>query len=411
MSSPSGSVPGMEISDRLRIAVVTESFLPTRNGVTTSVCRILEHLSRRGHDTIVICPGPAPETYAGAPVISVPSVPYREFPVGMPSRRVIQALAAFRPDVVHLASPFVVGARGITAAAQLGIPALAAYQTDVPGFATRHHAGVLAAPAWRWIRRLHEQAEVTLAPSTASMISLAGHGVPRLALWPRGVDQTRFTPQRRSSERVQQRRKELAPHGEVLVGYIGRLALEKQVERLKVLVDVPGIRLVVGGDGPARHGLGRTLRQLDPVFLGWLDGDDLADAYALLDIFVHTGTAETFGQTIQEAMATGIPVIAPACGGPLDLIRPGVTGLHYQPDDDNELRDAVTALSYNEAFRRSLGEAGHASVQDRTWQALGDQLITHYRSVIAAFARQAPAACVLPGLPPTRHAMRFMRIR
>ena len=368
---------------RLRIAVVTESFLPTGNGVTTSVCRVLEHLNRRGHDTVVICPGPAPESFAGARVIGVPSFSYRQFPVGMPSSKVIRTLSSFAPDIVHLASPFILGAAGVTAAAQLGVPTVAVFQTDVPGYAQRHHAKLLRHAAWRWVHRIHAQADLTLAPSSAALEELRSHAVPRLALWQRGVDGDRFSPHRRTTPAVAELRARLAPNGEVLVGYVGRLSAEKRVERLAALARLPGVRLVVVGEGPARRQLERVLAPADPAFLGWLDGDELADAYAALDIFVHTGTEETFGQTLQEAMASGVPVVAPARGGPLDLVAPGLNGLLYGPEDNAGLRSSVAALSEDGDQRRWMGTAARAGVQRRTWELLGDELIAHYRGVLA----------------------------
>jgi phosphatidylinositol alpha 1,6-mannosyltransferase len=367
---------------RLRVAVVAESFLPTGNGVTTSVCRTLEHLNRRGHDAVVICPSPAPESFAGARVIGVPSISYRRFPVGLPSSKVIRTLASFAPDVVHLASPFVLGSAGVTAANQLGVPAVAVFQTDIAGYARRHGVPVLHGPAWRWIRRIHEQADLTLAPSRTTMDELHRRRVPRLALWQRGVDGERFNPRRRNTPAVAALRARLAPDGETLVGYVGRLSAEKRVERLAALSGLPGVRLVVIGDGPKRRSLEKSLRPSGANFLGWLDGDELADAYAALDLFVHTGTDETFGQTLQEAMASGIPVVAPAFGGPLDLVAPGLNGLLYPAEDDNALRDCVAGLAHDHDQRRWMGTAARVGVERRTWELLGDELITYYRSVI-----------------------------
>jgi len=371
---------------RLRVAVVAESFLPTGNGVTTSVCRTLEHLSRRGHDAVVICPGPAPESFAGARVIGVPSISYRQFPVGLPSSKVMRTLASFAPDIVHVASPFILGAAGMAAAGQLGVPTVAVFQTDVAGFARRHRAGLLHGAAWRWIRRIHEQADLTLAPSSSAMEELRGHAVPRLALWQRGVDGERFTPRRRNTPAVDELRARLAPNGEVLVGYVGRLAAEKRVERLTALAKMPGVRLVIVGDGQRRRSLERALNPSGAAFLGWLDGDDLADAYAALDIFVHTGTEETFGQTLQEAMASGVPVVAPAAGGPLDLVAPGLNGLLYPAEDNAAMRAAIAALVGDPEQRRWMGTAARVGVERSTWEQLGDELIGHYRGVLGTRA-------------------------
>lgn len=371
----------------LRVAIVAESFLPTGNGVTNSVCQILEHLARRGHEAVVICPGPAPASYAGFPVIGVPSVSYRQFPVGIPSSKVLRTLSSFGPDIVHLASPFILGAVGVTAAGQLGVPTVAVFQTDVPAFAARHRMGALAGTAWRWVRRIHAQADLTLAPSSAALAELQAHAVPRLALWQRGVDSERFHPDRRSTDAARQLRARLAPGGETLVGYVGRLATEKRVDRLSVLDGMDGVRLVVVGDGPHRRTLERSLRNAS--FLGWQDGDGLADAFAALDIFVHTGTAETFGQTLQEAMASAVPVVAPAAGGPLDLVTPGRNGLLYAPEDDDDLRRCVESLVNDPGRRQWMGTAGRLGAQRNTWQTLGDELLAHYDSVLPTAAAAA----------------------
>ncbi len=366
----------------LRVAVVTESFLPSRNGVTTSVCRVLEHLRRRGHDAIVVCPGPAPGSHAGYPVVRLPAVRWRQFPVGLPTPALHQALAAFAPDVVHAASPFVLGAAGLTAARRLGAATVAVFQTDVAGFAHSHGLGVASSTAWRWIRSVHERADVTLAPSTASVADLRAHAVPRVALWGRGVDAERFRPDRRGGAGTARLRAAWGGDGATLVGYVGRLAPEKQVERLAALQGLDGVRLVVVGDGPAAAHVARALP--DAVLTGSLDGDDLADAYAALDVFVHTGTRETFGQTLQEAMATGLPVVAPSAGGPLDLVRHGVDGLLYAPQDDAALRACVARLAGDPATRAAMGAAGRAGVLPRSWGALGDELLGHYLVALAS---------------------------
>ncbi len=378
----------LEPGAKLRVAVVTESFLPSLNGVTTSVCRVLEHLRARGHEAAVICPGPAPAAHAGFPVVQVPALRYRQFPVGLPVPALQQTLAGFAPDVVHAASPFVLGAAGLAAARRLGVPTVAVFQTDVAGFARRQRFGPAVSPAastaWRWIRRIHERADLTLAPSSASLADLGAHGVPRLALWGRGVDAERFTCARRDTSGVRALRAQLAPAGEVLVGYVGRIAPEKRVERLAALQGLDGVRTVVVGDGPSRQAVARALP--GAAFLGRLDGEHLADAYAALDVFVHTGTEETFGQTLQEAMASGVPVVAPAAGGPLDLLAPGVQGLLYAPEDDADLARCVRRLADDPALRAAMGSAGRAHVLPRSWQALGDELLGHYAAVVAARA-------------------------
>jgi phosphatidylinositol alpha 1,6-mannosyltransferase len=369
----------------MRVAIVTESFLPTLNGVTTSVCRVLEHLAARGHQAMVIAPdGRGPTEFAGFPIHRMPSVGYRQFPVGIPGPQLAGLLAGFAPDVVHAASPFILGAQAITAAGRLGVPTVAIFQTDMAKYARGNGFGAAGqALVWKVIRRIHQGATLTLVPSESSRDDLRRIGVDRLATWGRGVDSTLYHPRRRAEEATRILRSRIATDDEVVVGYVGRLAPEKEVDRLVALRRIKGLRLVVVGDGPARGALARKLAPLDPVFLGALRGEELATAYAALDVFVHTGTTETFGQTLQEAHAAGLPVVAPAVGGPLDLVEHGVDGLLFDPGQSNSLRRSVLSLVHDETLRARFGEAGRRAVVGRTWEALGDQLIGHYEAVVA----------------------------
>ena len=375
----------------MRVAVVTESFLPTINGVTSSVVQAVTHLQRRGHDTLVLAPRPQRRLVAGAGdgVVRVPSVAlpgYPGFRIGLPSQAGASALRRFRPDVIHLASPVALGAWATTCARDLQVPTVAVYQTDLPGYTRRYRLAWAERAVWRWLRAIHGRAALTLAPSAQTLFALRSHGFPRLALWGRGVDLDRFSPAHRS----QRLREWLAPSGEVIVGYVGRLAPEKQCEDLVALRDVPGIRLVVVGDGPSRQQLSRLLP--DAVFLGFLRDHDLARAYAALDIFVHTGAHETFGQTLQEAMASGVPVIAPARGGPLDQVEDGVNGALFEPGDLSGLRRAVVRMVEDEAHRSVSAHRARRSVATRSWGALTDQLIGHYRTVVSTLNHQEDVA-------------------
>ncbi|MEU5252308.1 glycosyltransferase family 4 protein [Streptomyces longwoodensis] len=375
----------------MRVVIVTESFPPDVNGVAHCALQTARHLVDRGHSPLVVAPatpaGPGPDALAPCPVVRVPSLPLPGYPqvrVALPSRRVTAAVAEHRADLVHLASPFILGVRGMAAAARLGLPAVAVYQTDLGGYA-RTYMGVGEAAAWRRIRSVHAAADLTLAPSSAALRDLEDHGVPRVKLWPRGVDTVRFRPGHRDGAL----RHALAPHGELLVGYVGRLAPEKHVDLLAGVCGLPGVKVVVVGDGPSEPHLTEALP--GAAFLGRRTGDELARIFASLDVFVHTGPFETFCQTVQEAMASGVPVVAPAAGGPLDLVAHGRTGLLVPPHDASAVRDAVRALAADPARRAAYGAAARDTVEGRTWAAIGDRLIEHYADVLGA-RRPAVAA-------------------
>ena len=371
----------------MRVTIVSESFLPTVNGVTTSVCRVLDHLRAEGHEAQVISPAArSPKYYAGFPISQVPSVAYRQFPVGLPSSQVQHLIADFESDVVHAASPFLLGAQAMTAARRLKIPSVAIFQTDVAGYARRNNLGPATTLAWRLVRRVHERADLTLVPSTASMADLRDAGVRRLARWGRGVDLDAYHPHHRDGAATAFLRRRLAPRGETVIGYVGRIAPEKQLERLEALRGLPGIRIAIVGGGPAEPQVRRALRGMPVTWLGMLTGEPLAAAYASFDLFVHTGTEETFGQTLQEAHASGVPVIAPRAGGPIDLVDHGVDGFLFEADDDQAMRAYAELLVVDAPLRRRMGEAGRRAVLGRSWTAVCGELLEHYDRVIRSSA-------------------------
>ncbi len=372
----------------MRVAIVTESFLPQVNGVANTVRHVVQQLVRLGHEPLVVAPGPGSSSFQGVPVVRVRSLGlpgYRSFPVGLPDAAVERVLAAFRPDVVHLASPIVLGAVGLRAARRLGIPTVAIYQTDVAGFA-RHYGVRADLLVDRWVGRLHRRCSRTLVPSTASYEQLSELRVPALHLWRRGVSLDLFGPRHRDAARHA-----TLSHGGrvVLVGYVGRLAPEKQVRRLVEVAGIPGVRLVVVGDGPELAWLRQRLPGAH--FTGQLTGTHLATAFASLDAFVHPGESETFCQTVQEAQASGVPVVAAGSGGPRDLIDHGRTGLLYDPSTPPSLWRTVTALVRDEALRSRLACAALADVQGRTWEAAVEYLVDRHYSAVVAAPRRAIA--------------------
>lgn len=385
----------------MRIGIVTESFLPSVNGVTNSVVRLLEHLEVTGHDAMVVAPGDGPSRFGRFEVLRARSIAiprYRNFDLGIPSPRLRVALEDFRPDVVHLAAPFGLGAYAGRVCRRLGIPTVAVYQTDVPGFLAHYGLAPAGNLVWKWVEHIHNRADLTLAPSSAAIDDLRLHGIEKVALWRRGVDGSLFSPSRRSDEL----RAEWQVEGRVVVGYVGRLAHEKRVEDLAELAGDPRIRLVIVGDGPQRERLERLMP--GAVFPGFVVGERLAQHFASFDVFVHTGTNETFCQTLQEALASGVPCVAPARGGPLDIVSDQMNGLHFTPGDRAHLRDCVNRLLDHDT-RRRLAQRTRGSVEHHTWQSVNEQLLDHLSEACGAVRGDSTA-----GTASVRHASARRRV-
>jgi len=368
----------------MRVAVVTESFLPNINGVTNSVLRVLEHLSASGDQAVVIAPASEnmPTEYAGHPVKAVPVIPTQNFlptgmPMGLPQKRIQHLLDGFSPDVIHLASPFALGSYANKMAKKLDIPTVSIYQTDLGGFAKQYGFGIAQSSLQKILYKIHSQTDRTLAPSTSACLDLHLAGVPEVYLWRRGVDTELFNPSKRSAALRDTWKN--GDQSKIIVGFVGRLAQEKRVSDLKALQSNPNIQLVIVGDGPHSRKLEQQLPSA--LFLGFKNGEELAQIYASFDLFIHPGPNETFCQAVQEALASGIPAIVPRSGGPADLVSHGRTGYVIDIFNAEQLNQTVN-LHHERTDRKQMRIAARDSVSMRTWNRINNELKTHYQDVI-----------------------------
>ena len=369
----------------MRIAVVTEAFLPQVNGVTNSVLRLLEFCKAQGHDVLIIAPESegAPSEYLGYKIKHVPSISMKKLiPMAVPKKYLEPLLEGFAPDVIHLASPIFLGHYVARIARKAGIPTVSVYQTDIAGFARHYGLTIAHNTLKKWVSRIHQASDITLAPSKWACRDLEQNGVKNVRLWKRGVDLVNFTPARRDESL----RSNIAGGKEkLIVGYVGRIANEKRIDDLKILDQQGDIQLVIVGDGPAAP---RIKKELPGArFVGYQSGTELARYVASFDIFVHTGKHETFCQGIQEALASGVPVIGPDTGGPVDLIEHGITGLLIDTADAHELLEAVATLR-NHSSLDLMQLAARKSVEHRTWDYINAQLISHYQDAIDQLSKE-----------------------
>ena len=369
----------------MRIAVVTEAFLPQVNGVTNSVLRLLEFCKAQGHDVLIIAPESdgAPSEYLGYKIKHVPSISMKKLiPMAVPKKYLEPLLEGFAPDVIHLASPIFLGHYVARIARKAGIPTVSVYQTDIAGFARHYGLTIAHNTLKKWVSRIHQASDITLAPSKWACRDLEQSGVKNVRLWKRGVDLVNFTPARRDESL----RSNIAGSKEkLIVGYVGRIANEKRIDDLKILDQQKDIQLVIVGDGPAAP---RIKKELPGArFVGYQSGTELARYVASFDIFVHTGKHETFCQGIQEALASGVPVIGPDTGGPVDLIEHGITGLLIDTADAHELLEAVATLRNHSSFDL-MQLAARKSVEHRTWDYINSQLISHYQDAIDQLSKE-----------------------
>lgn len=376
----------------MKVALVTESFLPSLNGVTNSVLRVLETLKAQGHEVLIVAPTSESPAHEGFPVVTSPFLPLGGFPVAIPTPAITQTLDRFGPDLIHAAAPFWLGGQSIAYAARKGIPSIAVYQTDVAGYMERYGLE-FAGPLLEAITAaIHKPATLSLAPTRDGKDFLHKIGIDAVELWGRGVDGDVFHPERRTTSRVRELRDRFAPEGERVIGYVGRLAPEKQVGRLMEVCGIPNTRVVIVGDGPDRLELEDRFAGYPVTFTGRLSGEALADAYAAMDVFVHCGTEETFGQTIQEAHASGLPVIAPTKGGQRHLIRDGVDGYLVEHARWGAFRERAWTLTQDDHLRHHMSQNARRAVAGKTWEKNNEALLRYYDRVLSAARVTSPLA-------------------
>lgn len=363
--------------------------MPRSNGVTNSVLKVGTNLRNLGHDVQILAPGKGPFEIQGLNVDRVPSIAVESLAqVDFPTIRVKEIanrINRFKPDVLHLASPFLLGDQARRVAKQYQIPSVAVFQTDVAGFVNHYGLSRISTLVERRIKKIHSTVDLNLAPSTHSMSYLENLGIGNIKIWGRGVDTGQFNVSYRNEAL---RQSWGADENTIVVGFAGRLAPEKCVENLRILHNLESragkkVQLVIIGDGPSRERLASHLPYAR--FTGHLSGEQLGQAMASLDVLVSTGEKETFCQVIQEAMACQVPVVAPATGGPLDLVEPGCNGYLYQPGSLNDLRNAVQTLIDNPQQILEFGQNGERMVRNRTWLSLTQSIVGHYETAIASF--------------------------
>jgi glycosyltransferase involved in cell wall biosynthesis len=369
----------------LKIAFFTETFLPKVDGIVTRLTKTVQHLVAAGDEVLIFCPEGAPASYMGARVVGVPAMPlplYPELKLALPRPAVSEALEEFEPELVHVVNPAVLGLGGIWLAKTKGYPLVASYHTHLPKYLEHYGMGMLEPLLWELLKAAHNQARLNLCTSTAMVQELSEKGIQHTDLWQRGVDTELFRPELRCEATRRRLLGGRSDTGKLLL-YIGRLSAEKQIERIRpVLEAIPDARLALVGDGPHRQQLEAHFSGLPATFVGYLAGEELASAYASGDAFVFPSSTETLGLVLLEAMAAGCPVVGANRGGIPDIVTDGVNGCLYDPDAADggaaSLIAAVQSLLGNAAERQALRQAARAEAERWGWAGATAQLRRYY---------------------------------
>lgn len=385
----------------MRICLATDTFLPEINGVTTVLAQMRNGLRARGHDVQVLAPAYGsllPDERGIRRLGAIPAPGYPQVRLSFPwGRGLGRTLDAFGPDVIHAVTEGPLGLFGRSYALRRRISLVSSFHTDFPRYAAHYLGQFAVRPTQAYLRWFHNAARMTQTPSELSRDELLHLGVPRAAVWGRGVDTAWFRPERRSDAR----RALMGVEGErVLVLHVGRLAVEKSVETLVSAFSEARDRLgdnavfCIAGDGPRAAWVRSSLPFAR--HLGFLDRQVLADLYADADVFVFPSATETCGLVALEALASGVPVVAANAGGVKENLRMGITGTLVKPGDSAAFAEAIEQMVVDGDQRRAMREAARAFAIGRDWTRELDQLEAIYENLCTS-----KSAVVTPSIWPT----------
>ncbi|MEQ1776572.1 MAG: glycosyltransferase family 1 protein [Burkholderiales bacterium] len=374
----------------LRIALVTETFPPEVNGVAMTWGNLVKGLLRRGHTVQIVRPRQPNET-SGGPLAGldqvlatgVPIPRYPELQFGLLSQnRLVQLWRQKRPDIVHVVTEGPLGWCAITAARKLHLPITSSFHTNFHQYSRHYGMGLLKTSIEAYLRKFHNRAMVTLAPTQAVAQTLRGCGFQNVAVLSRGVAIEQFTPALRCAEL---RRAWGAQESDVVILYVGRLAKEKNVGVVvnafsAIQARLPSAKLVVVGDGPLRKSLQEACPQA--VFTGIKTGNSLAACYASGDVFLFPSLTETFGNVVPEALASGLAVVSYACAAAANLITSDHNGVLIAPGEELQFINAAVVIATDAARRNDLRSRAAASVAHMSWLAVTDHFIGTLREVV-----------------------------
>jgi glycosyltransferase involved in cell wall biosynthesis len=369
----------------MRIALFTETFLPKVDGIVTRLKHTIEQLQKQGNEVLLFCPDGGLTSYRGARIQGLSAFPlplYPELKIALPRPKIGQQLVKFKPDIIHVVNPAVLGLAGIFYAKLHHTPLVASYHTHLPKYLEHYGLGVLEGLLWELLKGAHNQADLNLCTSSVMVQELRAQGIDRVDLWQRGVDTETFHPTKATTA-MHYHLTQGEPTSHLLL-YVGRLGAEKEIEQIKpILAAIPGSRLAIVGDGPHRANLETYFAGTPTHFVGYLGGEKLAAAYAVADAFIFPSRTETLGLVLLEAMAAGCPVIAARSGGIPDIVTDGQNGYLFDPQDPQGAILATQKLFANAQSYLMLRKNARTEAELWNWSSATQQLQHYYRQVVS----------------------------
>lgn len=372
----------------MRIAIFTDTFAPDVNGVARTLKRFTDYLDKIGYEYRVFAPESTSESLFSSHIHRFTSLPFFLYPecrLALPNMLHVKAeLQRFKPDLIHVATPFNIGLCGLHYAKKLNIPIVGSYHTDFDQYLKYYDLQFLSKVLWKYMHWFHKPLRKIFVPSIETLDQLKRKGFANLRIWGRGVDCALFHPnysQQHIRDKYQIKEK-------FILTYVGRLAPEKDIETLmNVSLHLPSelnkhIHWIIVGDGPSKEEM-MTNAPENMTFAGYLSGESLAEIYSSSDLFVFPSPTETFGNVVLEALASGTPAICANSGGVKNIIKDGITGILCEPQNSNQFQNAIIHLLSNHILRKHMSEEARKYALSQTWNSIFDELLKEYKDAIS----------------------------
>jgi glycosyltransferase involved in cell wall biosynthesis len=371
----------------MKIAIFTDTFYPEINGVARTLKRFTDYLSAQDISVKVFAPENPSEDYVPTHIHRFKSASFFLYPecrVAFPNYFHIKAqLEEFKPDLIHVATPFNIGMIGVYCAKKLNIPLVGSYHTDFDQYLKFYDLGFLSPFLWKYMDWFHRPLQKIFVPSVQTMEKLKSYGFTNMEIWPRGVDCDLFHP----FYDKYTVRKRYAIGKEYILSYAGRLAPEKNASfLLDIARNLPPqfsdrVHWLIVGDGPIREQIEKEA-PANMTFTGYLKGEQLAEVYSASDLFIFPSATETFGNVVLESLASGTPVIGANSGGVKSIINNGTTGILCEANNLQQFTDAVVRLLATDSKRSEMSYEGRNYALSQKWNKIFDDLLNHYYHVI-----------------------------
>ncbi|MBC6971370.1 glycosyltransferase family 1 protein [Bacillus sp. Xin] len=371
----------------MRVAIFTDTFTPQVNGLAKTLDRLTCYFQKQNISYSVFAPQHTAEDDFVANVNKLRSIPlkilYPECRFAFPTPRIKRELLSFRPDIIQVATPFNMGLCGMYYAKKLNIPLVGSYHTDFDAYLKYYKIEFFSNMLWNYLKWFHSHMQKNFVPSLETLQQLAKKEFQNLYIWARGVDGSLFHPAY-NKDVFRKKYNITAPY---ILSYAGRIAPEKDIETLRILIQTTlkertdDIHWLIAGDGPLAKELRETVPTTNVTFTGYLQGQNLAEAYACSDLMVFPSTTETFGNVVLESLACGTPVIGANSGGVKNIIIDGKTGSLCEPKNTESFLLSIYQLLNNDELRKQMSIAARTYAAKQSWDEILHTLLLQYEEV------------------------------